>query len=432
MEKQQINKNLLREITSTEFNLIKTSETTGGSLTHLENLFAKIRLLPPINYIIASAEAELAKEDLIFFEHLEKSVGWFHEKIRILLPHVQWAPDSFAMANVSSLLNFHTLSLNSTGYIGSLLFELRHLYSEVAREEKNRPLFNGWMRTEKKSGFAVEVFDWPDYVDKSLNSLEPEQQVYQWKEKADNSLPCLLRFLKILSLYPTFVPLTLPAHPTFDTLPRNLLELEQKQYQAFVGYYLSLFRLPDSSKHPLSKDDLVRLIDRFLYMLEQKLELDISSESAAPKQVNIIINQNFFFTQDIEVNVTQNIEVNTMMDSSPQESTSDAPIASPQKGPHPRSVKCDEDVKKLIPYAKKVWVKEICAKKHPSKLGKKKLAEQLLENLPAFVSLHSEGKDRLPRAETAIELTDPRIYEQGGGRYKGLKPHWDSFDWVEI
>jgi hypothetical protein len=297
MEKQQINKNLLRETTSTEFNLIKTSETTGGSLTHLGNLFEKIRRLPPINNIIASAEAELAKEDLIFFEHLEKSVAWFHEKIRILLPHVEWEPDSFAMAVVNSLLNFHALSLSGNGYVGSLLFELKHLYSKVAREEKNRPLFNGWMRTERKHDFSVEVFDWPDYVDKSLNSLEPEQQIHQWKEKADTSLPCLLRFLKILSLYPTFVPLTLPVHPALDTLPRNLLELEQKQYQAFVGNYLSLFRLPDSSKHPLSKDDLVRLIDRFLCMLEQKLDFDMSSDSDAPTQVNIIINQNFFFTK---------------------------------------------------------------------------------------------------------------------------------------
>lgn len=432
MEKQQINKHHLRDAISTEFNLIKTSDTMGGALTHLDSLFAKVQRLPHIDCVIASSEAELAEEDRISLEHLEKSVAWFHEKIRILLPHVEWEPDSFAMAVVNSLLNFHALSLSGNGYVGSLLFELKHLYSEVAREEKNRPLFNGWMRTEKKHDFSVEVFDWPDYVDKSLNSLEPEQQIHQWKEKADTSLPCLLRFLKILSLYPTFVPLTLPVHPTLDTLPRNLLELEQKQYQAFVGNYLSLFKSFDINQHPLSKDDLIRLIDRFLYMLEQKLDFDISSDSVAPTQVNIIINQNFFFTQNIEVNATQNVEINAMMDSSSQESTSDARTASPQKGSHPRSVKCDEDVKKLIPYAKKVWIKEIRTKKHPSKLGKKKLAEQLLESLPTFVSLHSEGDDRLPRAETAIELTDPRVYEKGGGRYKGLKPHWDNFDWVEI
>lgn len=80
------------------------------------------------------------------------------------------------------------------------------------------------MRTERKQGYSVEVFDWPDYVDKSLNSLPPDQQLHQWKEKADTSLPCLLRFLKILSLYPTFTPLTLPARPTLDSLPKNWIE----------------------------------------------------------------------------------------------------------------------------------------------------------------------------------------------------------------
>ena len=132
------------------------------------------------------------------------------------------------MADVNALLNFHTFSLNATGYVGSLLFELRHLYSEVAREEKNRPLFKDWLRTERKHNYSVEVFDWPDYVDKSLNSLRSRSTVDQWKERADTSLPCLLRFLKILSLYPTFLPLTLPAHPTLDLLPRNLPELGQE------------------------------------------------------------------------------------------------------------------------------------------------------------------------------------------------------------
>ena len=430
MKEQPINKHNLRDTISPEYSLVKISDTMGGSLTHLDSLFAKIRRQPHINCIIASAEAELGEEDLISFEHLEKTVTWFHEKIRILLSHVNWEPDSFQMTEVSALLNFHALSLSASGYVGSLLFQLRHLYLEVSKEKKHPPLFEGWIRTETKYGWPV--FDWPDYVDKSLNSFDPEQQVYQWKERADTSLPCLLRFLKILSLYPTFVPLTLPAHPTLATLPRNLLELEQKQYQAFVGYYLSLFREPDINQHPLSKDDLIRLVDRFLYMLEQKLELNPSSDSTAPMQVDIIINQNFFFTQNIEVNATQNIEVNEMAESSPQKSTSDAPIAPPPKKSHPRSVKRDEDVKSLIPYAKKIWIKEILKTEYPSRLGKEKLAETLLENLPTHISLHSKGANRLPRAKTAIELTDPRIYDEGGGRYKELQPHWQDFAWVKI
>ena len=149
MEAKQKDRRCLRDAISTEFNLIKTSETIGGALTHLGVLIAKVRRQPHIDCIIASAETGLAEEDRIAFENLEKAVAWFHEKIRILLPHVKWAPDSFAMADVNALLNFHTLSLNANGYAGSLLFQLRHLYSEVAKEEKNCLLFEGWIRTEK-------------------------------------------------------------------------------------------------------------------------------------------------------------------------------------------------------------------------------------------------------------------------------------------
>lgn len=95
--------------------------------------------MPTVNQIIAQAEAVLAVEDRIAFENLEKAVAWFHEKIRLLLPHVKWEKDSFKIAEVNALLNFHTLALQSSGYIGSLLFELRHVFSEVAQEKRIIP-----------------------------------------------------------------------------------------------------------------------------------------------------------------------------------------------------------------------------------------------------------------------------------------------------
>src|ERR1700731_1517035 len=102
MAAKQKDKRCLRDAISTEFNLIKTSETIGGALTHLGVLIAKVRRQSHIDCIIASAETELAEEDRIAFENLEKAVAWFHEKIRILLPHVRWMPDSFERADVSA------------------------------------------------------------------------------------------------------------------------------------------------------------------------------------------------------------------------------------------------------------------------------------------------------------------------------------------
>ncbi len=416
MGTKQKDKTYLRDTISTEFNLIKTSETIGGALTHLGVLIAKVRRQPHIDCIIASAEAELAEEDRIAFENLEKAVAWFHEKIRILLPHVKWAPDSFARADVNALLNFHTLSFNANGYAGSLLFQLRHLYSEVAKEEKNYLLFEGWMRIERKRGCSVEVFDWPDYVDKSLNSLPPDQQLRQWKEKADTSLPCLLRFLKILSLYPTFIPLTLPAQPTVDSLPKNLLQLEERQYQATVGYYLSAFRSPESRKHPLSIVELIKWIDRFLYMLEQRLEFDISNDEKSPIQINIVINQFFFFSEraTMDAATTQ---------STSQESVEPTP-SDVAKNAHGHTWKEETDQKVLYSIGKEIWRQVVrnVSLQALKKLSQKDISNKIRQEVKARgIRLY---RDVPARYSNAAKATDPRHWESGRclGFKKGYSP----------
>ena len=105
----------LRKMVSPEFNLIKEADTMGGALTLLVSLFSKIQALPTVNCIIALAETELAEEDRLAFENLEKAVAWFHEKINILLPHIGWKPNSLEMAHVNALLNFQTITLSPTG-----------------------------------------------------------------------------------------------------------------------------------------------------------------------------------------------------------------------------------------------------------------------------------------------------------------------------
>ena len=421
MEKRQKDKSddvaVLRELISTEFNLIKTSETMSGALTHLGFLFTKLQRLSNINRIIALAEAELAEEDRSWFENLEKAVTWLHEKIRILLPHAQWEPDSFAMAEVKALLSFATISLNASGYVGSLLFALKHLFSEVAQEEKNYPLFDGWAQIENSTNHFVIY--WPECIDRSLNALPIEQQVYQWKERADTSLSCLLRFLKILILYPTFVPLVLPNHPTIDCLPKNLRELEERQCQAYVGCYLSSFRSTDPKKHPLSNTELVKLVERFLYMLEQKIESDLLGTTTIRREpVNVVINQFLFFTPSS----LKEDEMTTATQPSPPTSNQEETLS---KQGHWRSEQCKQDVAAVIPYAQKIWVEAMASELHPMKIGKEKLANELLNRLPSYISLHSKGDKRLPRALKAIVSTDPRIFERGC--YKGLKPHWEEF-----
>ena len=416
MEAKQEDKRCLRNAISTEFNLLKTSETIGGALTHLGSLIVKVRHQPHVNCIIASAETELAEEDRIAFENLEKAVAWFHEKIRILLKHVSWTPDSFAMADVNALLNFHTLSLNANGYAGSLLFQLRHLYSEVTQEEKRCSPFKGWMRTERKHGYSVEVFDWPDYVDKSLNSLPPDQQLHQWKEKADTSLPCLLRFLKILSLYPTFTPLTLPARPTLDSLPKNLLQLEERQYQATVGYYLSAFRSPDPMKHPLSVAELIKLVDRFLYMLEQRLEFDKPNGAKSSVQVNIFINQFFFFSERTK---TDNVATQSASQESAEPSSFDT-----SKKTHGHTWKEESDQKVLYSIGKDIWSQAVrnVSLQALKNLSQNDIADKIRQEARARgIRLYRDVPSRYAKAAKA---TDPRHWE--GGRCLGFKKGYST------
>lgn len=410
----------LHDLISTELNLIKTADTIGGALIHLSSLFKKIQGLPNVNRIIALAENELAEEDRLEFENLEKAVTWFHEKINRLLPYVDWEPNSFNLTHINALLNFKTISFNASGYVGSLLFELRHLWSEVAQKKNNDSLFEGWTKIEEGTG--LRVFDWPMYVDKSLKLIPVEQQIYRWKEKVDTSFFCLLRFLKILTLYNSFVPLTLDPQADPRTLPQNLRELEEKQCQAHVGYYLSLFRSHDSSKHPLSNAELFMLINRFLYMIEQKLEFDPSPKTDSP-QINIVINNFLFFSATVttQVNITG---------SKQQECAPVSPKTTARPKPHPHTAKCDQDVKALIPYAKKGWLKEIPVNPHPHKIGQVRLAKKLVEELPPYVSLRCARKGYVARMLKAVTLTDPRIYDKG--RFMGLKPLWEKFEWVQL
>ncbi len=88
------------------------------------------------------------------------------------------------MADVNALLNFHTLSLMPMGMLVAFFLNSDTCSRKLLKKKKTPPI-RRLDANRKKNRLAEEVFDWPDYVDKSLNSLPPEQQLYQWKERAD-------------------------------------------------------------------------------------------------------------------------------------------------------------------------------------------------------------------------------------------------------
>jgi hypothetical protein len=370
------NKSALREAVALELNLIKASETIGGAITHVASLLNKIRTIPRLNRILANAEADLAEEDRVAFENLEKAVAWLHEKIRTLLPYTKWEEGSYQAKHVNNLLNFATVTLSANGYVGSLLLELNHISSVVVQDKENYHLFEGWAQFQDRT---KDTFHWPEYVDKALNAHLDQ---HEWQKNADRSLTCLLRFLKILILMDSFVPLTLGFNPTQHAVPKSLRELEAIDYQAYVGMYLSSFRSSDPSKHPLSLEELRKKVDVFLDLFEQRIDSCLGDEQSSK---------------------------NT-------------------KSGHWRTCQRNQDVNILIPFAKNLWEKEIRECQHPEQLGRTHLAKKLLDRLPPHISLHSKGDKRLPRAKRALKFTDPRIFNNG--KCVGLRPHWDQFSWV--
>lgn len=260
----------LSEKVQHELGLVEYSDTIGGALVNLENLFEKLHTIFEGTPILFHIQNQMKIEDQSSFKNLQKSVDWVQEKIRKLLPVLLWEKDSWSLNLVHALLNFEVISLSEGGYLGSLFFELKHIASDVVQETDNHSLFDGWAKIERLSSGEFAIAEWilPEYLDSEISKPAMEVQIYQWQEKADTSLVTLYRFLKLLSLYRSFQPLILSPTPNLSDIPKNLQELEQKQYQAHVGYYLSLFKSSEKDTHPLTLEALAKLTKRLVFMLE--------------------------------------------------------------------------------------------------------------------------------------------------------------------
>ncbi len=381
MSKQSNAKDDLREAIQLEFSLIKSSDTMSGILFHLKSLFDKFQKILHLNQIICHIEKQINEEDQKAFQSLEKAVNWFRDKLERLMPCVQ---SKERVNEINSSLKYEVFVLSAGGYLGHLNSLLRSVVNQVLKDADSHSLFNDWAKIEMLpcGEWYVSEYIFPVDVEQELDKEGAAEAMYRWKEQIDSSLSSLYRFLKTLSFCESFVPLTIGG-PS-DIVPKDLQEFEQRQYQGHVGLYLSAFKSSDVNTHPISKDELIRLVERFLLLLEKEIESSVASHGTSS-----------------ETNI------------------------------HWRSRQALDDMKALVPLGKKMWVDKISQTEHPQKLGRKSMAEELLAKLPCRISLHSKGRKRLPRVLKAIECTDPRLPFKNG-KYVGLRPHWQKFDWVEF
>ncbi|MDJ0651840.1 MAG: hypothetical protein QNJ27_02375 [Simkaniaceae bacterium] len=89
-----------------------------------------------------------------------------------------------------------------------------------------------------------------------------------------------------LALYGSVKPLILPLKDPIQ----NVEELYQKQCQAQLGYYLSLFE-PSNKNPPFSLPEVKKMVKRFLAMLEKEGELNQTDFQGGESTQNIHINE---------------------------------------------------------------------------------------------------------------------------------------------
>ncbi len=355
------------------FNHMQTNNTVGGAIKDFGFLLKNLETIPSVKEVIIQVENQIVEEDKIAFELYEKAVNSLQIKIRSLLHLTSWAKDSWQMSHINNLLAYKVISLSSRGYLSDLHFELRRVGFEVFQNQLGQP-----------NKFCILDFDLPTFLTDEIEKPPLQDQIYEWKEKADTSSLALYRFLKMLTLYDSSPQLTLSSDPSFWIPPKNLQELEDRDYQIHVRCYLNLFKSSDITKHPLNIEELSRLVKRFVFFLEREVRANASL----------------------------------------------CPLDNSSSKDHFRTQQCDADVKTLISFAKDSWKQALSTCKHPRKIGTENLAQELLKVLPKSISLYSKDENRIPRALKAIKATDPRIFENG--KFIDLKPHWETFDWVKI
>lgn len=89
----------------------------------------------------------------------------------------------------------------------------------------------------------------------------------KWKELRDSDESILYEFLKVLSKYGDYGSELLPNF----LQPRNVIETEQLCIQGKIGPYLSRFASLDSAQSPLTREQVLNLIDSFLLRVENKI-----------------------------------------------------------------------------------------------------------------------------------------------------------------
>ena len=333
---------LIPETILTERQILHRMESTAAILQYLPNFLQSLARTKGTSFYVSLLEADLRRAGKASSENMLKAKEWVRENIEKLksspyAKHPLVAP-SIAKAEfaLDSESNFPPeISLNHA------LFRLQLAVTEVAAFG-NDSLFNEWVIigearrevSEKMSSFPKNAHGlipiknrwelandfgygvdslwivpiqgtkgdgepYPPYITitygifvkfifpsffKSLFIRKNPDCRKKWKEKRESDVVTLFKFLKVLSNYDSYELL----EDSLSWIPRTIEEAEEFFIQGEVKPYLQRLSSSNLEKHPLSRTQLLNLIDTFLNMLETKINQCSSKlqQAKSPTQKN--------------------------------------------------------------------------------------------------------------------------------------------------
>lgn len=329
----------LPDILLIERSMMHRMETSGAILQYLPQFLQTLARSKETAPIVENLETDLKKQEKVQRQEMTKSIEWIKEKIAKLKtssfathPLVQ---NSIARAEqsinpkeeLSPAVLLHgvivnlQLAVNAVAAFGNdPLFdgwveigiakkEVNEIVPKFSKNSKGLiPVKDRWKLAEqighgvdcwqvtplsigpngKQSPPAVyllfghfEKFIFPT----SVNSvLALSKDVHEWREKRSTDPAILLNFLKILSQYQASKSISEP--PFLRT--KTMFEAEKLCIEGEVRPYLRQFSSTNAEDHPLSRSQLLNLIDTFLNMLDINITHTITKRKEAKQSIQAI------------------------------------------------------------------------------------------------------------------------------------------------
>lgn len=320
-----------------ERSMMHRMETTGAILQYLPQFLQTLAHTKETAPLVESLEADLKRQEKIQRQEMAKSIEWITEKIDKLKtsPFATHPVVEHTIERAERSKNSED-NLPPVILLNSIIVNLQFAVSAVAAFG-NDPLFEGWVeigiakidpkgiapKFSKNSkglipvenrwelaeqiGHGVdcwqvsplsigpngkqstppavyllygcfEKFIFPSSVD-SVFALSKD--IREWREKRNTDPATLLSFLKILSQYEASKKLSKPPFLRANTV----LEAEKLCIEGEIRPYLRQFSSGNSEDHPLSRSQLLNLIDTFLNMIDINITHAIAKRKEAKQSI---------------------------------------------------------------------------------------------------------------------------------------------------